>query len=323
MITKDTVFIIGAGAHVPYGYPSGGQLKQLINSELKKYISGNMHQLDDNQELNLYVSGDGWPVHLQQRDIPMFKEAFEGSAHRSIDAFLNVYNDNNNIVKTGKALIAQILNSKQYLDAGGHLSGRNPEGDWIAYLAAEMFSEAECLDDFIEGNKATFITFNYDTSLEYRLASYMKHSLNCSFEDAEKYIEPKVTHIYGKLPWPKSSTVPNHNSWRSNWHKIITIHEAMGSSNLQDQINHAKLAVQVCENLIMLGCGFHKLNLDILDIPEVLRSTNKKLHASVYEITDAELARSLDRASIKQAMVEITSNSDDCLGFLRNVPLLW
>lgn len=39
MITKNTLFILGAGASVPYGYPTGRELRKLLISNSSDRLS--------------------------------------------------------------------------------------------------------------------------------------------------------------------------------------------------------------------------------------------------------------------------------------------
>jgi hypothetical protein len=47
MIDTETVFILGAGASKPYGYPTGYELKEFICEKLLKLISSHKDSFDD------------------------------------------------------------------------------------------------------------------------------------------------------------------------------------------------------------------------------------------------------------------------------------
>jgi len=78
MITEETVFILGAGASAPYGYPTGKKLRHRI---CKSFTIGRNIM----QRLPYYEK-------IREKrilsEINEFKTAFENSSIRSIDLFL-------------------------------------------------------------------------------------------------------------------------------------------------------------------------------------------------------------------------------------------
>src|SRR5690349_21098337 len=96
MSEKQIVFVLGAGASIPYGYPSGPQLLQ--------YILG-------------IQKIDGLLEHLQQLGfgaglIEHFQTELEESQWPSIDAFLEHRNE---LREVGKAAIAGIILQRESL----------------------------------------------------------------------------------------------------------------------------------------------------------------------------------------------------------------
>lgn len=87
MITEPTLFIIGAGASAPYGYPTGEQLKNAII----------------NQEPNLEFLVDSFGI--SNHAYNEFCQLFDDSNSKMIDYFLATNNDDE-ITRIGKFLIS-------------------------------------------------------------------------------------------------------------------------------------------------------------------------------------------------------------------------
>ena len=86
MIDKKTVFILGAGASCPYGYPSGSHLRKricLFNGQVKP------------KELVEAVNSD--------TNLNEFIKKFENSSTKSIDLFMA---RNPTLVNAGKHIVA-------------------------------------------------------------------------------------------------------------------------------------------------------------------------------------------------------------------------
>ena len=90
MITRPTVFILGAGASAPYGFPLGERLVQLIIDE----VQDNPVFVADIQEAN------------QGADLQSFVTELRRREPHSIDEFLQRHQE---FLKSGKACIARAL----------------------------------------------------------------------------------------------------------------------------------------------------------------------------------------------------------------------
>lgn len=177
MIAHETVFILGAGASQPYNYPTGPELKEQIETELLD--NGHMY-------IALEALGfDGEEIDLFARDLKM-------SGKYSIDAFLENRPDLLNIGR--HSILLGLLGCEDEIDLFSAKRG----SDWYKALFNEMCQK---FDDFSK-NKISFVTFNYDRSLEY----YFYYSLMSNFgkqvgEDAiVKAISTiPIIHLHGNL----------------------------------------------------------------------------------------------------------------------------
>ena len=128
MITKKTVFILGAGTSIPYGYPSGRELLEVI------------------------VPPPATPGSS--------RSSLEKSSLPSVDFFLEKQPD---FINLGKVSIATIIMSLE--DPKKLYNFKLREKGIYHYLYNQMVSGCKEISEF-GNNKISFITFNYDRSLE-------------------------------------------------------------------------------------------------------------------------------------------------------------
>ena len=111
MIKTNTLFILGAGASVPFGYPTGNDLRDEILAIMDYYEDDIDHgdDIDNNDIIDAYTK---WYLQKNKNmfvsnSLNIFKEKFEGSSDYSIDAFLEHRPE---FMDLGKIYIARIWN---------------------------------------------------------------------------------------------------------------------------------------------------------------------------------------------------------------------
>jgi hypothetical protein len=175
MITQNTLLVLGAGASIPYGFPSGAQLRNEILS------SGGNYRWRQNL---LALS-------FSEADIQRFRESFLKSQARSIDFFLQ---NQPEFLAIGKAAISAILLEREL--EGNLLESLPNQGHWYRTL----WDSLAIGWDALEKNKLKIITFNYDRSLEYYLTMAMANLYGKSWDASlEKVDSLKIHHVYGSL----------------------------------------------------------------------------------------------------------------------------
>lgn len=135
---KRTVFVTGAGASAPYGFPLGMQL-----------AGGIIGWLQQPQSLELLK-----PFGLEREQIISFAESLQQSGRQSVDAFLEHRPE---YIQIGKLAIANSLIQCEQLPM---LFGRSDS--WLDYL----FNRTNCPFEKFGQSGIAFITFNYDRSPE-------------------------------------------------------------------------------------------------------------------------------------------------------------
>jgi SIR2-like domain len=132
----------------------------------------------------------------------------------------------------------------------------------------------------ISKKKISFITFNYDRSLEFFLMTSLKNRFKKSQNEvAEKLKKIPIVHLYGKLgplPWE----VITDNDYYRNYEPLVLPHHLRKSSKslkiIYDKLEldnpefkQAKILLGAARKIYFLGFGYHKDNLDRLKIKSI------------------------------------------------------
>ena len=304
MVTHPTVFVLGAGASMPYGFPSGDTLKKDIISS----ITG---------QKNLSTAALAICKHgnIEHDKFVEFRSAFLGSNVNSIDSFLSRRSE---YVEIGKYAISVLLCAKENKETFSNLS---IEDNWYAALWNALISGVSSVEE-LKHNKVKIITFNYDRSLEF----FLHTSIMCTFglNEQEAFDELKnfpILHVYGLLGTFTSHSygVNTANSFFQAANNIKIIPESRDSdpafTKAQDWLNWAK---RIC----ILGFGFDELNVRRLGLKEVIASkdsANGNHHPIVISSTLGMTGAEIDLA---QARLGVSSEkwytwSSKCLNTIR------
>jgi hypothetical protein len=190
---KKTVFVVGAGASLPYGYPLGDDLVEMIIKKCQYFIKN-------------IGAGERLPQYKQLLDLIILHEPF------SIDSFL-AHHCNHELQQLGKELIVECIleceNLKQ-LEKGKQVKKFKPNNfyndedfisaNWYRFLTNALMINRESLEDENEELPFRIITFNYDVSLEYYLISRLqKAPLLKNKPVIFKKLKESIIHVYGSV----------------------------------------------------------------------------------------------------------------------------
>jgi hypothetical protein len=246
VITKPTVYILGAGASVPYGFPVGAYLVGRIATK----------GLRESNERHFAELG-----FCKEIAVGFMRELNE-SRQASIDAFLEYRKE---YIPIGKAAIATFLIEAEH---DNNLFTRN----WYDTILERMAGKN--LESFAT-NRVTFVTFNYDRSLEHFFHSALKARYGKSSEEVAAVLKKiEIIRVHGQLgflPWQAKEATRGYNNRRTtreieiaaNGINIIS-DENVGNST---EFENAKSAICVAERIAFLGFGFHELNMRRLLFP--------------------------------------------------------
>jgi len=347
LINKRTVFVLGAGASCPYGYPSGSRLRELICYEsgfLRSYVD----YLNKNKSLQ-----DTKDKRIEE--IKKFIKAFNASKIKSIDVFMA---NNPKLAPIGKYIIAYEVFRAERDSRFGEEARRKQEwrnlrrteveidyirgtpdfqgGDWYFHLYNRLIEGLvgnDALPDFSNGN-LSFITFNYDRSLEYFLYDCLINSFTEVREPqvAECLKKLRILHVYGQivpLKWQNSEQGVDYRPeidetlLQKSSANIKTIYEQKESPEL----DKARKLLEQSEQIFLLGFGYAKENIDILQLPEKI-GPNSYVYGTALGLENGEIN------GIKETMIDmliadpvvgknkpdvrIKIENMDCLKLLRN-----
>lgn len=316
MISKKTVFILGAGAHIPYGFPGGKELMEnivalLMRAEQDSSIS--LGSLPQRNGVNSEI--------VRQRNVDTFINSLNQAGQASIDSFINA-----NQHMTGFDVIGKIGIAQAILEAEGKfLISRSNNGakrfDWFEYLFAKMCDGVSGLNDFFRDNKISFITFNYDRLLEHKFFNSLRYSFNIrDDQEALRMIKAMpIHHVYGSLGAYDPNSFGQINFWGSAFKSIQTIHEVIEGHS--EVINSAKQELEQAEKICLLGFGFHNENISLLGLPKVVEEAASNVSVCRYGITDEEIRRVVFSNKIRRTKLQVGDKDMDALGALRNLPV--
>lgn len=301
MIKTPTVFIIGAGASEPYHFPIGPSLKKLIIRDIGFRTSSIP------QELALA----GFSIEDGQK----FTEAFYFSGRSSVDAFLE---HRPAFLEIGKAAIARNLIQFEKLES---LFSPEIAENWYEHLYRHMNTSFETFGE----NQVSFVTFNYDRSLEQYLFTALKHSYGKSDEDTYKALKSiPIVHVYGKLgylPWevlPNGGTVREYmNDNSSHYIKlgaqgIRIIHE---EEKVDEIFSPAHELLAKAKRVVFIGFGYDQTNLRRLELDKYCKDLS-----AVAKIGSCFGLTLLERESLKTKLngIDMDSTHSKALMFLRS-----
>ncbi|PJE14250.1 MAG: hypothetical protein CK430_05410 [Legionella sp.] len=327
MFSKSTLFILGAGASLPYGYPTGLNLvKEIINNIDKDEIFFPLRHSESFANLNLerftnnlvscpkiqnipdnvpvnnnYPIKAGVTVDMIQVDNKGFyfprtplndllelkelKDALIQFSPISIDTFLR---DNPKYGAAGKIMIIYTLlkleNLNDFKPSSPEKSNKLDD-NWYPYLLNDiLYGCAENPDNILNSN-LNIITFNYDMSLDHYLIDTLSkiEVLVSKFPDKKYLNNIKIHHVYGSLYHPDALEYgkyyyknPSSNRDLGNTKRfeaanrlqnnILTMYEDRASLNSIEQ------DVEGAKEIIIIGFGFDRSNLDVLGFPASLTS---------------------------------------------------
>ncbi|TAL70211.1 MAG: hypothetical protein EPN88_06400 [Bacteroidetes bacterium] len=317
-----TVFILGAGASIPYGYPSGPKLVSLILDSLDpNYLfkfsyknkfpgSGNIMESEITQTFSdhgLYVK-HGFSTNL----IAEFSEALKNSNKDSIDSFLL---ERKSYYEIGKFAIANCI-----LKCENPTEFQATNQNWLKYLWNKI---NQSRNDFISRD-ISFITFNYDRLLEYYFYTSLKYSFDMSDKEIMDALNSKqIIHLHGVvglLPWQDQENGFDYNYTGSDINSVYN-RVSKASKNIKivyDRVEEADQnfdrtydLLKDANRIYILGLGFHNLNLSRLKI----QNLDKRIICSAFGLTKHEC----DLIESQYPMqLQLDKIGYDSLEFLRN-----
>lgn len=303
MIQKRTVFVLGAGASMPYGFPSGPDLRHEICT--KTLMPG-----DERHKILM-------DMRHSYSDVEKCRIALSRSWASSIDMFIASRIDHAKVAKAAIALtIADYERDEELFFA-------DPKGDWFRYLWRFLNNPN---GESLPKDRVSFVTFNYDRTLEHSLANAIKYAKRV--EDVTSDLLPEIVHVYGSLgkypfqdisePTREFMTPSDAENIKQSRDSIDVTYDKTPSSQFpaqaQDLLEHA-------EQVIFLGFGYDEDNLRVLRLlkDDSCLNGDCKVYGTAMDLNDQEriwVFSLLGRFDYTGA-IDLSENNVDCLMFLR------
>lgn len=264
MVSHPTVLVLGAGASMPYGFPSG--------RELYFKIMNNLNFMTD-----MNINGRLRDLGFTKEQIKSFRSELAYADSQSVDAFIEYRSEFKNI---GKAAMALCLIPCEDESRLFNINWKEDKpASWYRYLMDKL--TAVNLDEF-KHNKLSIITFNYDRSLEHYLFTSLMHRYGeAERECARALSNISILHVHGNLgplPWQEGEALRPYQFTDSPQEvlaaagKIIVMSEKQEDAPIFSKASELMLSA---EKIFFLGFGYHDINLRRLKLGLLAGKTNK------------------------------------------------
>lgn len=273
MINKPTVLILGAGASMHLGFPSGIGLRDEICAGLH-IPAGPLYE--DLQKLGFSDEN--------QRD---FGNQLTKSGKESVDRFLEHRRE---FLEIGKAAMASVLIRNE--DDGALLRFGAGSHHWYEHMYNRIFPSFEPISEGL----LSIITFNYDRSLERYLLSALYYSSGQSIGNAAEVLKSiRILHVHGHLgQLPELGEGGREYSSDNSLDElkvaiegIRIIHEIEDDD---DSFRWAKRKLRVAHTIYFIGFGYDPTNLKRLGFPEIsVEEKDKRICGSAHGFTQREM----------------------------------
>lgn len=282
IMESPTVFVLGAGASKPFGFPLGSELKNAMLNHLR------------NSDFRRVLHTAGFGNDL----ITDFAIALGYSFHPTIDIFLE---KKTNFREIGAYVIARSLMPFEH-----QLQNLFPQRDWYGDLFTALNFENAQPDSSL----LSIVTLNYDRSFEHFLCKNIDY--NCQHERTDfchtKRQKIKVVHAHGSLGQypgvPYGINVDDLETVRKAAENIQIVPDRLDDS---PDFQKAQEIISKCDHIIFLGFGYNERTLSSL-----LAKTNldeKHFYGTSFGLDEST------RAKLKEVFgdkITLGDNQDCC-----------
>lgn len=214
MFDRKTVFILGAGASWHYNYPTGDDLVSCVLSKTENLI--NCYKRDNGRgisnTINVICNVMGEETGYQSV-IDFLQNFYDRLKYVNPPVIDYFFHSNEDLRDIGKLMIAWVvLEREAEFEKHGNLNreeDRDPvrrerhsvKDDWYRFILYKMLLGCNSYDD-VFNNNVSFITFNYDVSLDHFLykglkqISFMKSTM-VNTNKVKDDLRKRIHHVYG------------------------------------------------------------------------------------------------------------------------------
>jgi hypothetical protein len=292
MIQDKVVFILGAGASVPFGFPTGAELVRKILSVTKSDVPDRLQGLLCEE----VCARMGFDRHLMKDLQLTLRHAQVGS----IDEFL-AQPSHKRFVELGRFLIAAHVLPMENPDRLYEV-GEGVNRNWYQLLWDHLRTHGS-IERLIEEARITFVTFNYDRSLEHYLFSVFRHHFESDSSKIEEFLRRSIFHVHGMLGAYRKTSGGASRRY-SPKHDLEALRKAMEGINIIHEVeafpNQSEITrrLEEADRVVFLGFQYHSEN--IRKLFRGVRRRSMRVIGSCYGMSDMECAAA--RSRIGQAL---------------------
>lgn len=276
MFRRRTVLVLGAGASRDFGFPTGRGLVDLVCDCLVR---------QDTVALLAPLFGAG--------EVQRFRDELKYSGAPSVDYFIEGRPEFHEIGR--RAIACALIPCEQPIRLFGEHGASRPY-TWYEYLFHQIVADKGEPQHLHPG----VVTFNYDRSLEFYLATCFSKLRNKSFSESLRVVGGMpVVHVYGDLGSLSSQDEGRHRPFEpkldTNTIDIAAaglrlIHDARGPGSAMGagcNVGRARDLIQAAEAIYFIGFGYDRTNLERIRPPQP--PTSAKIAGSVFGLSEAEV----------------------------------
>ena len=308
-MSKNTVFIIGAGASKEAGMPTGEELKKEIADKLDirfdtwedKFENGDYEIV---KALRIKVNPPG----IRGSIGPYVQEAHQIVSAMpqaiSIDNFIDNHRGNEKLALCGKlAIVRSISDAEQrsllYFERNrvdSNIDFNRLLNTWYPIFFQKLTEN--CIPKQLEDRfkSITLIIFNYDRCVEHYLCNSLKNYYKIEERAAAKLVNSiNIYHPYGsvgRLPWENKDTSVDFGT-DIDADKLLQLAQGIktfteGTDPGSSEISKIRKHIGIADKLVFLGFAFHSQNLELIDpkIKSNVNPHNVNCFASAYRISE-------------------------------------
>jgi len=312
---NETVLVIGAGASVNVGLPTGVQLKSKIKKALDfEFASGFGEQVGGDKRIGKslidYCIAEKLDFDHYYKKAGQVRNKLDGAD--SIDEFLSSLRHEKDLSLIAKLSIASILlEDERKSNIFKYVQSQNDTVDFSLLTNTEKKSwhvpffrwlnKGFNLDELAERfKKLTLIIFNYDRCVEYFLFVTLKNFHSLSDVQTLKLMgNIEIIHPYGTLGnLPQLDSINSVRFGDDSLNlidiasNIITYGEDKMQSTLIEKI---KMKISFSQRLLFLGFGFNQPNMDLLAPRQFNKKVSKNCFATTYGFSESDQSYLKDR----------------------------
>lgn len=269
MIKDKTVFILGAGASAPYGYPTMEQLREDIINHFDEYYSR-------------WLFPPNTEDFIREEKLSQVRKFIDTYSKSGliIDEFLSL-DDNRDLLDWGKlAIVCSMVKFEN--ESKFREESQDRDSDWYTTLWRMLYRNLPSDEKHnIFGYALSVITFNYDRSFEHFLFDSMWNTFRKQRKELTISLNNmKIHHVYGKLinlPWQDTNAYNAYGTIDNEFqiNRCANNIDVMFESRFENpRIIRAQEAITHAKRIFFLGFGFDDFNLKILGIPQNIKPTH-------------------------------------------------